>query len=162
MYLKYLCVRMYFMTSDVMWLTASNLLCFIGLMTWEHHGLALVMSRTKWQEGSALWATAHLMQTRMGHDKPSHRLCISGGQDNSTWNWWTGILWYHHGLIILAAIANICLEICLHVESKGWDTGRCVPDTAAAELSCCPRLARESILLLLALLSCHGRNAKVK
>lgn len=73
---------------------------------------------------------------------------------------------YHHGLIRLAAITNTWLEIWSAVETKGLDRSRCVPDTATAELSCCPspepRLAEASIMLLLAPLSCHGRNSKVK
>lgn len=167
MYLKCFNVRPCFLTSDMIQLTASNLLCFIGLVTWDHHRLALVMSGAWWQQSWAWWATANLtMQTRTGHDKPWHRPCINGGQDTTTWNWRTGVLWSHHGLIRLVAITNIWLEIWSVVETKGWDMSRCVPDTAAAELSCCPspapRLAGASIMLLLAPLSCHGRNSKVK
>ena len=65
----------------------------------------------------------------------------------------------------MAARANIWLDICSVVETKGWDMGRCVPDAATAELSCgpspTPRLAGASTVLL-APLSCHGRNPKVK
>lgn len=157
MYLKYFNVRTCFLISDVMWLTASKPILF----HWPGNMGA------SWQQGWALWAMANSsMQTRTGHDKPWHRPCINSEQDNGTWNCWTGVPWYHHGLIRLVASANIWLEICSVVKTKGWDMGRCVPDTAPAEPRCCPsptpKLAGANIVLLLAPLTCHGRNPKVK
>lgn len=52
-YLKNVNVRTCFLTSDMTSLIASSLLCLTDLVTWKHHGLALVMNRAQWQWG---WA----------------------------------------------------------------------------------------------------------
>lgn len=159
MYLKYFNIRTCFLNSEVMWLIASRPTVF-------HQPSDIGASWPCIGHEQSTMATRVSMVSHSKPKKPWHRLCITGGQDNGTWNRWKSVLWYHHGLIRLVASANIWLEIHSVVETKGWDMSRSVPNNTTAELSCCPspvpRLPGASIMLLPDPPSCQSRNPKVK